>query len=79
MTSERIIEVIELYRQKLETLDQSNEQIAYLSNMLTRFPSVAKHQDKAMRWLCFMQGVFWSNGIYSIEELKKHNKSSEEG
>jgi hypothetical protein len=30
--------------------------------------------EKACRWLGFIQGCLWTNGIYSIEELKNHNK-----
>jgi hypothetical protein len=30
--------------------------------------------DKAMRWLGFIQGVLCQSGIYTIEELKSHNK-----
>lgn len=29
--------------------------------------------EKLMRWLGFMQGVLWSKGIYSIDELRAHN------
>lgn len=31
-------------------------------------------KEKAMRWLGFIQGVLWTNGIYKIHELKDHNK-----
>jgi hypothetical protein len=30
--------------------------------------------EKSMRWLGFVQGILWVRGIYSIEELKAHNK-----
>lgn len=30
--------------------------------------------DKAMRWLGFIQGVLCQAGIYTIDELKSHNK-----
>lgn len=30
--------------------------------------------DKAMRWLCFVQGVLWSEQFITISELKKHNQ-----
>jgi len=27
-----------------------------------------------MRWLGFMQGALWVKGIYTIDELKAHNR-----
>lgn len=30
--------------------------------------------DKVMRWLGFMQGVMWTLGIYTMDELKGHNR-----
>ncbi len=35
-------------------------------------------RDKVMRWLGFIQGILWYGEIYSIEELKDHNRSREE-
>jgi len=33
---------------------------------------------KAMRWLCFMQGVLWIQGAYTINEMKDHNRPRDE-
>lgn len=30
--------------------------------------------DKAFRWLGFMQGTLWCQGIYTLEKLKKENR-----
>lgn len=30
--------------------------------------------DKVFRWLGFMQGALWCQGIYTLEELKNHNR-----
>jgi len=32
---------------------------------------------KANRWLGFVQGFLWANGIYTIEEMKEHNRPDE--
>lgn len=32
------------------------------------------NREKVMRWLGFMQGAFWVKGIYTIDELKAHNR-----
>ncbi len=33
---------------------------------------------KVFRWLGFVQGVFWALEIYTIDELKRHNKRDAE-
>lgn len=30
--------------------------------------------DKYNRWLGFIQGYLWTNNIYTIEQLREHNK-----
>jgi hypothetical protein len=30
-------------------------------------------REKLMRWIGFMQGVLWSDGLYSIDELREMN------
>ena len=32
--------------------------------------------EKAMRWLGFIQGVLWICGIYTIDEMREHNRDS---
>lgn len=31
-------------------------------------------REKFMRWLGFMQGVLWTQGVYTLDELKNHNR-----
>ena len=31
-------------------------------------------RDKVFRWLGFLQGVLWSTGCYTLDELKNHNR-----
>lgn len=33
---------------------------------------------KAMRWLGFVQGVLWMQGIYTIDQMREHNKGLDE-
>lgn len=33
-----------------------------------------KEREKLMRWLGFMQGVLWERQVYSLDELRSHNK-----
>jgi len=30
--------------------------------------------EKAFRWLGFIQGCLWSAGVYTINDLREHNK-----
>ena len=34
--------------------------------------------DKAMRWLGFLQGVLWSWGYFSLDDLKNHSRPDSE-
>lgn len=31
--------------------------------------------EKVYRWLGFIQGCLWNSGIFTIKEMKKHNKA----
>ncbi len=36
--------------------------------------SYDQHVEKIMRWLGFVQGVLWSTGTYSIDQMKDDNR-----
>ncbi len=38
---------------------------------------IAKLTDegKIQRWICFIQGYFWTMGIYSIDQMREHIRS----
>ena len=69
--ADKLAELVKLEHWK--GLSKEYKQLQYLQNMIPRFPDVIKEREKAMRWLCFMQGVFWSLDIYSVDELREHN------
>tara|TARA_Y100000034_G_C6870091_1_gene397104 strand:+ start:983 stop:1264 length:282 start_codon:yes stop_codon:yes gene_type:complete len=50
-----------------------HKHLLYMCRMGINFIEEGKI-DKAMRWLGFIQGVLCQSGIYTIEELKSHNK-----
>lgn len=33
------------------------------------------NRDKAVRWLCFIQGVLWTLGIQSVDSMRDDNRS----
>ena len=91
MTKEKILEVIDGYEKRLETLGTeafefprnappiSFERGLCLSHIRTMFPKMRKfleegRVEKTFRWLGFIQGVLWSAGLYSIEELQNHSR-----
>lgn len=32
------------------------------------------HREKAMRWICFVQGVLWRTGLRSIHQMRDDNR-----
>lgn len=35
--------------------------------------------EKAMRWLCFIQGCFWFTRLFTIETMREHSRPPERG
>lgn len=35
--------------------------------------------EKAMRWLCFIQGTLWFCRVYTIEQMREHSRPPERG
>ena len=85
----KIIQVIESYFYGPLT-DDDNQEIDYdlkgptpaqmrshLNSMIPKMKAFLDggQMDKCFRWLGFMQGVLWALGIYSLNELREHNRS----
>lgn len=85
MTPEKVKEVIEMYEKKTAELCVSSIQPAsdVISHIYKMCPKVKVFLDegrieKAMRWLGFIQGALWVEGVYDIEEMKDHNRPKED-
>lgn len=89
MTKEKYAEVLVLYRSYFINLGvpatkiSSDEflpgRVAVLSHcraMLAEMEEFLEQGrlDKLNRWLGFMQGCFFTLGIYNLEDLKGHNR-----
>ncbi len=89
MDADKVREVINIYRKKFEELGvpkksfphdkapiMKNEHLAHCHKMLGEMEIFVQENrmEKVFRWLGFIQGVLWSTGVYSIEELKNHNR-----
>lgn len=50
-------------------------QINHVVSMLPKMKRFLKENrvEKTMRWLGFVQGVLYSHGFFSIDELRRHN------
>jgi hypothetical protein len=85
MTKDKIRKVIDRYQPKLEGLLKSFawEENAKLAHGLHMCKEIRKFLDdensekldKAFRWLGFLQGVLWCEGIYTITEMASHNRT----
>lgn len=92
MTKGKIKEVAEYYKRCLNcgaeryALNEKvgcsfNEGVAILKHcryMVNEILSFLEQNrtEKAFRWLGFLQGCLWTTGVFSLDELKGHNRPS---
>jgi len=80
MLKSKCISILEMYGKNLEHYYGSpafdSKKIAHMQSMVPKAIAFFKEgrREKGFRWLGFLQGVLWAEGIYSIEELKNHNR-----
>lgn len=74
MTREEILAVAAAYAD--ETRDQHLDAMAAQMRDFSYYDANGKARDKLNRWLGFMQGVLHERGVYTLEELKSHNKGT---
>jgi recombinational DNA repair protein (RecF pathway) len=86
MTDEKILEVVWRYKEKLRAIIPNKSVMdtrpshytslahaAYMCDRITEFVAEGR-RDKAFRWLGFLQGVLWVNGVFTLDELANHNR-----
>ena len=79
MDSKKVLEVIDIYKEYF--LENGNVQLtdvtAHCYGMLEKMEKfiLEGKMEKTFRWLGFIQGCLWSLGIYSLEDLKNHNRT----
>jgi hypothetical protein len=89
MTADKVREVIAVYRRKFEEMGVPKrkaphdsfpatdaEYLAHCHAMLDEMEEFLDQGriEKVFRWLGFNQGCLWRCGIYTIEEMKEHNR-----
>lgn len=89
MTEGKIREVLAIYRKKFEDLGipkrqfphdslpvSNNEFLSHCYGMLDEMEVFLQEGriEKVFRWLGFIQGCLWKSGVYTIGEMKDHNR-----
>lgn len=87
MTSEQIETILDFYMSALTDLgfkskNLGNDPLGSLEafkHVLWMCQEAKKlvrtgEMEKVGRWLGFIQGVFWTRGLYTINEMREHNR-----
>ena len=90
MTREKLKQVLQYYDKWLEDIgfpvneDRNNwaygaERLGYLRHMCRQVQSwdldnLEEDWVKANRWLGFIQGVLWEHHIFTIDNMRDHNR-----
>jgi len=82
MKDEKIIAAANKYEKEIRELIFFNcvaRDLRHLEWMTKQIPKfiTAGRKEKANRWLGFIQGALWADNIYTIEQMKEHNKPDE--
>ena len=83
MKDEKILEACKIYSEKLAPHAEGRhfpETYKHILWMTWQIPQFLKdgRKEKANRWLGFIQGALWAEDIYTIEEMKEHNRPDNE-
>lgn len=89
MTPEKVLEVVKTYRSLFQSMEirsaerprdvlfcgtiQSLEHCHSMLDKIVGFVHEGR-MEKAFRWLGFIQGVLWATQVYTVDELKNHNR-----
>ena len=75
MKEEKIINACKKYEKDLKEL-YTDPDLHHMEWMTTQVPQFIKdgRKEKANRWLGFIQGALWAKRIYTIDEMKEHNR-----
>lgn len=90
MDANKMLEVVQQYRSLLahipplsgpfDSQPTPRKAIAHVAGMLDKIEAFVregtpKSWDKANRWLGFLQGVFWVQGTYTLNQMRDHNRT----
>lgn len=63
---------LKLMAEYAEVFKENGEQDRVITEIATRFPEDGS-ESKSMRWLGFMQGIIYSRGLCTLDEVKQHS------
>ena len=84
----QMLKVIKLYDERVakELASHPDAELVHLKDMFPKMVSIAdksfwmaepvksEQWDKVNRWLGFVQGVLWNKRIYTIDDMREHNR-----
>jgi hypothetical protein len=75
MLNAKCIMILKGYAKDLERLSLTDE-MRHLQTMIPKAIGFFEEgrREKGFRWLGFIQGVLWMENVYTIEEMKNHNR-----
>lgn len=70
------VEPVDFPHNQRLSLDCRKQSLGHVYTMLSRMENfIAQNQmGKVYRWLGFVQGVLWVNGLLSVGEMKEENR-----
>ena len=85
MLNAKCIAILGMYAKVLSTVEEADcasdggphhEIGGHLQSMIPKAIAFFQEgrREKGFRWLGFLQGALWAEGIYTIDELKEHNR-----
>jgi len=89
VTKNKVRKVLSTYRRRFEKLGipkkefphdsfpkRNHDFLAHCHGMLDEMEVFIKEDrmDKVFRWLGFLQGCFWRSRIYTVDQMKNHNR-----
>jgi hypothetical protein len=77
MNDEHILKLLDYYEQEICNIPYCGPYLSHLKTMFNPMRAMIyeKQHDKFNRWLGFVQGVLYANGIFSIDQMRNHNRS----
>ena len=93
MTPEKIKQALNVYRIRLQNIgikpyrfppgqepQDRKQKLMHVAGLIEAAEDLLKEDrlEKAFRWLGFVQGALWASGLYTIKELKDHNRPDDD-
>jgi len=81
MTYDKVRAVMSIYEHRLRPFVEYTgySELNHVTGMLVEMATWGPERlEKMFRWLGFIQGVLWCEGMYTIDQMKEHNRPDQE-